>query len=167
MSFAAASGTCPRPSLVKQYKDVQQQLNNTYLLLQGIAVRNYQRAQEYYSQAVALFAGINAFFSALGGIRQALSDVYQIDIGSFPNSFLPPLALTPIPPVKAVVPIDTHFDTGLKGVLPNFTVSASASLRASATLAFLIPARLASRMAQLLSARHPLSGLVRMMWAAS
>ena len=40
------------------------------------------------------------------------------------------------------------------------------SLRASATLAFFMPARLASFMAQLLRA-DPLTGLVRMTWAAS
>ena len=43
----------------------------------------------------------------------------------------------------------------------------TASLRASATLALLMPARLAIRIAQLLSCEQPLSGLVSMMWAAS
>ena len=40
----------------------------------------------------------------------------------------------------------------------------TASLRASATFAFFMPARLASRIAQLLRAVQPLSGWVRMMW---
>ena len=43
----------------------------------------------------------------------------------------------------------------------------TASLRARATLAFLIPARLAIRIAQLLSCEQPLIGIVSMMWAAS
>ena len=43
----------------------------------------------------------------------------------------------------------------------------TASLRANATLAFFVPARLASRMAQRLSGEQPCSGLVSMMWAAS
>ena len=41
------------------------------------------------------------------------------------------------------------------------------SLRASATLAFFMPARLASFMAQLLRLAQPLTGLVRMTLAAS
>ena len=41
----------------------------------------------------------------------------------------------------------------------------TASLRASATFAFFMPARLASRAAQLLRPQ-PLTGRVRMMWAA-
>jgi len=43
----------------------------------------------------------------------------------------------------------------------------TAILRASATLAFFIPLRLASFIAQLFNAVQPLSGLVRMMLAAS
>ena len=43
----------------------------------------------------------------------------------------------------------------------------TASLRASATFAFFMPARLASRIAQLLRAVQPFSGWVRMMWPAS
>jgi hypothetical protein len=43
----------------------------------------------------------------------------------------------------------------------------TASLRASATFALFMPARLAIRIAQLLSRAHPLIGLVSMMWAAS
>jgi hypothetical protein len=43
----------------------------------------------------------------------------------------------------------------------------TASLRASATFAFFMPARLASRIAQLLRAVQPLSGRVRIMWPAS
>ena len=42
----------------------------------------------------------------------------------------------------------------------------TASLRASATFAFIMPARLASRIAQLLSA-PPWIGRVKMTWAAS
>ncbi|MER9436103.1 hypothetical protein [Mesorhizobium sp. M0618] len=38
-------------------------------------------------------------------------------------------------------------------------------LRASATLAFFIPARRAIRIAQLFSSVHPLSGFTSMMWA--
>ena len=43
----------------------------------------------------------------------------------------------------------------------------TASLRASATVAFFVPARLAIRIAQLLRAVQPLTGLVMMMWALS
>jgi hypothetical protein len=43
----------------------------------------------------------------------------------------------------------------------------TASLRASATFALLMPARRAIRIAQLLSSEHPLIGLVSMRWAAS
>jgi len=42
----------------------------------------------------------------------------------------------------------------------------SASLRASATLALLMPARLAIRIAQLFSCEQPLTGFVSMTWAA-
>ena len=43
----------------------------------------------------------------------------------------------------------------------------TASLRASATFAFFMPARLASRIAQLLRAVQPFSGWARIMWPAS
>ena len=43
----------------------------------------------------------------------------------------------------------------------------TASLRASATLALLMPARLAIRIAQLFNFEQPLTGFVSMRWAAS
>jgi hypothetical protein len=58
--------------------------------------------------------------------------------------------------------------TGLNGALSlSIRSMITASLRASATLALLAPARRAIRVAQLLSSEHPLIGLVSMRWAAS
>jgi hypothetical protein len=57
----------------------------------------------------------------------------------------------------------------LRRLVPSASIRCmmTASLRASATLAFFIPLRLASFIAQLFNAVQPLSGLVRMMWAPS
>src|SRR5258708_7567366 len=57
---------------------------------------------------------------------------------------------------------------GLNGTLSlSMRSMITATLRASATLALLLPARRAIRMAQLLSPEQLLIGFVSMMWAAS
>ena len=57
----------------------------------------------------------------------------------------------------------------LRKLVPSASIRCmmTASLRASATLAFFIPLRLAIFIAQLFNAVQPFSGLVRMMWALS
>ena len=57
----------------------------------------------------------------------------------------------------------------LRKLVPSASIRCmmTASLRASATLAFFIPLRLPIFIAQLFNAVQPLSGLVRMMWALS
>jgi hypothetical protein len=73
------------------------------------------------------------------------------------------------PPENCVAPPDqAAAAASLNGVaVTSMRCRMTASLRASATFALFIPARLAIRIAQLLSREHLLIGLVSMMWAAS
>lgn len=119
--LALTGSPCPRPTLVSQFRAVQEAFNATYHELNELARTNYERAVDYTNRVVAKMAEIGAFFDRLRGVAEGLAGL-GISVSSIPGlgGLDVPLSFSAIPLPSTSVPIDVFFNANLPSFRADF-----------------------------------------------